>query len=294
MGTQPSSMCLSSPLHSTTLNGHSATDIEDALAAFLDVEERDEADKAVIASDASVYIPQELGSWPRDHSISQFLCNPIDTSLGLVRFRLTGDHSSSLLHICFDYGQPPHLANALITIRHSDGKLSTRYVMQSGHDGSIVAEVEGQPKRKFFARKEDRYRIVSQGGNGEVTIGGESRDERGKKPPRSIQATMRHTELQDLEYTNKAPTYDKKQCAYILHFDGRVREASIKNFILSQPENVVQPYQEAQPKYRYSMRFGKISKKTTQNASQFALDVAYPLSPLQGIGIAMANILSKR
>jgi len=283
-------MCLSSPLH---LPKH--TNVEAALAAFLDVDGQEEEHEIAEVPQA---IPSQLhDTCSHDCSASQFLCSPISASVGFVRFRLIGDHSSQTLWVSFDYDQTtrPHIAKALVTIcPKSDHQQAARYTLHSGEDGSVIGEVERQP-RKFFGREEDQYHMSTQGGDGEVLISLVREGIIRQKRPRSIKACMGHMGV-ELNYSSKAPTYNERNKSYTMDFGGRVRQSSTKNFILERPDGVtvVDPYQ-AQPgqPFSYPLRFGRISQKTEHGPAEFALDVGYPLSPLQGIGIAIANIFSK-
>jgi len=286
------SMCLSSPLHSVK-----HINVETALAAFLDLDGQEEEHEIVKVPQA---IPLQLyDTWCHGCSVSQFLCSPMSASVGFVRFRLIGDHSSKTLWISFDYDQTtrPHVAKALVTICPQSDQQAARYTLHSGEDASVIGEVTRQP-RSLFGRKEDQYHVSTQGGDGEVLISRVREGIIGKKRPRSIKACMDFGAMQ-LNYNNKAPTYNERIKSYTMDFGGRVRQSSIKNFILERPDGVtvVEPYQ-AQPEQpeqpnSYPLRFGRISQKTEHGPAEFALDVGYPLSPLQGIGIAIANISSK-
>ena len=63
----------------------------------------------------------------------------------------------------------------------------------------------------------------------------------------------------------------------MLNFAGKVKKASIKNFILEDEEN---------PE-NIRMIFGKLEE------DEFRMDVGYPLSPLIGVGIAISAFGSK-
>ena len=67
--------------------------------------------------------------------------------------------------------------------------------------------------------------------------------------------------------------------SYALNFGGRVKQASIKNFILI--DNTVEP--EEEPNAQNLLVFGKVDDNT------FSLEFRPPLSPLQAFGIATSE-----
>jgi len=72
---------------------------------------------------------------------------------------------------------------------------------------------------------------------------------------------------------NKTPKWNEQVGAYVLNFNGRVTQASVKNFQavhLDDPENVL-------------LQFGRIGKDT------FTMDIQYPLSPLQAFSICLTS-----
>jgi hypothetical protein len=79
-------------------------------------------------------------------------------------------------------------------------------------------------------------------------------------------------------WENKKPQYDEDLGAYTLDFDGRVTMASSKNFLLVSSHDIRGPV---------GVRFGRVED------SQFVMDVAWPCSPLQAMGIALASVLTK-
>jgi len=74
---------------------------------------------------------------------------------------------------------------------------------------------------------------------------------------------------------NKTPQYDPVKKIHQLNFHGRVTEASIKNFMLT--DNGVND--------RTLLLFGRVDK------DKFTLDFSHPLSPLQAFGIALSQLL---
>ena len=66
--------------------------------------------------------------------------------------------------------------------------------------------------------------------------------------------------------------------AYTLDFDGRVTMASSKNFLMVSSHDI---------KGNVGVRFGRVED------SQFVMDVSWPCSPLQAMGVALASVLTK-
>ena len=78
-------------------------------------------------------------------------------------------------------------------------------------------------------------------------------------------------------FTNKKPEWNEEIEGYMLNFGGKVKKASVKNFILedqSNPENA-------------RMVFGKVLE------DEFRMDVGHPLSPFIAAGIAISAFGSK-
>lgn len=72
---------------------------------------------------------------------------------------------------------------------------------------------------------------------------------------------------------NKPPKWNDQVGAYVLNFNGRVTQASVKNFQLvdeKKPENVV-------------LQFGRVAK------DDFTMDISWPLSPLQAYAICLSS-----
>lgn len=75
---------------------------------------------------------------------------------------------------------------------------------------------------------------------------------------------------------NKSPTYNEKMKVFILDFRGKVKEPSVKNFILVDKETKTE-----------CLLFGK------QSEEKFVLEVSYPLGLVQAMGIALSSISRK-
>ena len=77
---------------------------------------------------------------------------------------------------------------------------------------------------------------------------------------------------------NKQPRWNERLKSYALNFGGRVKQASIKNFILT--DDSYDPKDEE--KAPNLIVFGKIDENT------FALEFRHPLNLFQAFGIAMS------
>ena len=89
-------------------------------------------------------------------------------------------------------------------------------------------------------------------------------------------------EQQVMVVKNNPPMWDDKLRAYTLDFKGRVREPSARNFQLV-PWDL--------PSNRLGQELVALSGKTGPDT--FCLDFAWPLSPLQAFGAALATLDSK-
>jgi Tub family len=78
--------------------------------------------------------------------------------------------------------------------------------------------------------------------------------------------------------TNRVPRWNAKLQAFVLNFNGRVTQASVKNFQL------VEAGDEAE---KIRLQFGRVSKDS------FTMDFAYPLSPLQAFAVTLTSFESK-
>ena len=79
-------------------------------------------------------------------------------------------------------------------------------------------------------------------------------------------------------FRNKSPRWNERLKSYALNFGGRVKQASIKNFILIDDSFDV----EDEEKAPNGIVFGKIDDNT------FALEFGHPLNLFQAFGIAMS------
>ena len=87
----------------------------------------------------------------------------------------------------------------------------------------------------------------------------------------------RHNEGENMGmhvFKNKKPVWNDTIGAYVLNFNGRVEQASVKNFQL---------VDEFDPNKIY-LQFGRVDKHV------FTLDYLWPFSPLQAFSIALSSI----
>jgi tubby-related protein 1 len=76
---------------------------------------------------------------------------------------------------------------------------------------------------------------------------------------------------------NKNPVYSESAKAYVLNFEGRCAQASVKNFQLVEPENQNLIY----------IQMGKIDN------NKFTLDFRFPVSAMQAFAVALSSFDSK-
>ena len=77
---------------------------------------------------------------------------------------------------------------------------------------------------------------------------------------------------------NKQPRWNEQMQAYCLNFDGRVTEASVKNFQLADSRDETETT---------LLQFGKVGKDA------FTMDYAYPMSALQAFAICLSSFDNK-
>eukprot|EP00392_Amoebophrya_sp_AT5.2_P013409 g13527.t1 len=98
----------------------------------------------------------------------------------------------------------------------------------------------------------------------------------GGSPERGHQMNYKSPELSNLPieiFQNKSPKWNEQLGAFVLNFNKRVTQASVKNFQLispNDPDTVV-------------LQFGRVAK------DQFNLDFRYPLSPYQAFAIVLSS-----
>jgi Tub family len=82
----------------------------------------------------------------------------------------------------------------------------------------------------------------------------------------------------EFQLQNRTPRWNSRVKAYVLNFNGRVTQASVKNFQLVESEDAGE---------KIKLQFGRIS------ADEFTMDFCYPLSPLQAFAVTLTSFDSK-
>jgi hypothetical protein len=82
----------------------------------------------------------------------------------------------------------------------------------------------------------------------------------------------------EFQLQNRTPRWNSRVKAYVLNFNGRVTQASVKNFQLVESDDAGE---------KIKLQFGRIS------ADEFTMDFCYPLSPLQAFAITLTSFDSK-
>ena len=78
---------------------------------------------------------------------------------------------------------------------------------------------------------------------------------------------------------NKKPEWSEEKGGFMLNFRGRAKKASIKNFIIEDPN--------AEEENKEVMIFGKLAE------DDYRMDLKYPLSPFVALGITLSTFGSK-
>ena len=103
--------------------------------------------------------------------------------------------------------------------------------------------------------------------------------DQGERAPLSAAPSMlneiENPTAQSVAFVNKPPVWVPSLQAYCLDFAGRVAAASVKNFILSAPDDME----------KTTMLFGR-----TSDRSQYSMDFQYPLSPMTAFAIALSSL----
>ncbi|EEY60023.1 ATP-binding Cassette (ABC) superfamily [Phytophthora infestans T30-4] len=87
-----------------------------------------------------------------------------------------------------------------------------------------------------------------------------------------------------LVFDTKQPSWNEELGAWTLNFQGRVKVASKKNFLLVTSET----NENGEDEEITALRFGKVSK------TRFSLDYAAPLAPIQALAVACSAFANKR
>eukprot|EP00946_MAST-07B_sp_MAST-7B-sp1_P004614 g4614.t1 len=265
-------------------------------------------------------------------NIVDFLRAPVPREFGMVQFRIVGDHNDNELFVLFDYSDEPDTSNLVMTCDRAKARMlgGKRKIFDIRTDDMLLGRCERIKKGKILqfniysnevSHDEGTDSVFSSpkkmksGGRGKNSMGALRRQlgaveiSNSKDKPRGMMVLL--PEMQVNPHTgeeepvvwqpwhekeemlpcyhaghfehisfweNKKPQYDEDLGAYTLDFDGRVTMASSKNFLMVESRNIKGPV---------GVRFGRIEE------SQFVMDVGYPCSPLQGMGVALASMLTK-
>jgi len=97
------------------------------------------------------------------------------------------------------------------------------------------------------------------------------------KPAQASQTLLGYFDEADLTHItvhhNRQPNWNDKTQSYVLNFNGRVTQASVKNFQITESDNPQSTI----------MQFGRIRN------DNFTMDYRYPLSAVQAFGIALSS-----
>jgi tubby-related protein 1 len=97
------------------------------------------------------------------------------------------------------------------------------------------------------------------------------------KPAQASQTLLGYFDEADLTHItvhhNRQPNWNEKTQSYVLNFNGRVTQASVKNFQITESDNPQSTI----------MQFGRIRN------DNFTMDYRYPLSAVQAFGIALSS-----
>ena len=265
--------------------------------------------------------------------IVEFLRSPVPKELGMIQFRIVGDHNDNELFVLFDYSDEPDTQNLVMTCDRAKARMlgGKKKIFDIRTDDMLLGRCERIKKGKVLqfniysneaAHEEGTdsvfsspQKMKSSSGRGKSAMGALRRQlgaveiSNSKDKPRGMMVLLPELRLNpatdELEpvvwqpwhekeemlpcyhaghfehisfWENKKPQYDEDLGAYTLDFDGRVTMASSKNFLLVRSTDINGPV---------SVRFGRVEE------SQFVMDVGFPCSPLQGMGVALASMLTK-
>lgn len=87
-------------------------------------------------------------------------------------------------------------------------------------------------------------------------------------------------------YQTKKPSWNEELCAWTLNFNGRVKQASKKNFLIVPEKNNDRMEDELGDDKVY-LRFGKMSK------TRFTCDFRFPMSPMMALAVASTAFAKK-
>uniref|UniRef100_A0A7S1TR98 Tubby C-terminal domain-containing protein n=1 Tax=Phaeomonas parva TaxID=124430 RepID=A0A7S1TR98_9STRA len=107
-------------------------------------------------------------------------------------------------------------------------------------------------------------------------------------PPPDEYGTLEQKDVDDLlVLETKRPAWSEELKAWTLNFEGRVKRASKKNFLIAPEKGNVHSEHELGEGQVY-LRFGKVTKK------RFSLDFRAPMSPIVALGVACSTFSDKK
>jgi len=276
-------------------------------------------------------MPSALAAVLHDSAaLLRFLETPVPESLGMVQMRLFGDHTEDHLWLAFDYlaeGEEPSQDQSILSCvrvpRRPLYERRRRYQMRGGPSGVVMGRLDCSAAGVPLISRDQRFTLhtIKKGllcPSGSVTV---TQPFRGPKQfavsmqrpqdtvtpfssegsqieaSAQLSASTLHEDTHHT-YQQKQPTWNDRSAAYVLNFNGRVTKASSKNLMLLSPYDSVHDCADDgsalhEDSQALALRFGRVAAKTPEEGlSQFSMDVAYPMSPLQAAGVAMSSLLS--
>ncbi len=275
-------------------------------------------------SDDAIRMPRKLRNFFSSSSFNfkDFLLNPVPEELGMCYFRVIGDHKQSELFVILDYDEKSvtdlvmtakrdksmiRSKKSKFTIRAENQVVGRFEQTQTGkilqfniydHAATGTDSVFSTPSKKnadpFAAQRKQigaiqitntkdcpRHMTVILPEMVEVEGPDEVEEPFLWKPLHSKEEILMQWKEGNFEhmsfYENKKPHFDESIGAYTLDFDGRVTMASSKNYLLVSSHALEEIY----------CRFGRVENR------EFTMDVRYPLSPVQALGISLSSIVTK-
>ena len=243
----------------------------------------------------------------------KFLLQPVPDKLGMVFFRVIGDHKQNELFVILDYEGDEEVSKHVMTAKMDKRLIGAKkkkcYTMRT--DNHVLGRFEQIQTGKVLQynifgcdslKTDSVFNKATRNQLGavqitntkdcprhmtvllpEMIINEGDEDEHPYEwkplhPKEEILAQYGAGNFENLAfYENKKPHFDESLGAYTLDFDGRVTMASSKNYLLVSSHQLESIF----------CRFGRVDN------SEFTMDVRYPLSPVQALGISLASIATK-
>lgn len=158
---------------------------------------------------------------------------------------------------CYDHGRKPEATDMLR--REKDENLRCEFASIL-YDQNVLG-FKGPRKMTIILPKMDEDSKKA------VTI----------RPAQAAETLLGYFDEADLSnitvHHNRQPNWNEKTQSYVLNFNGRVTQASVKNFQITESDNPQSTI----------MQFGRIRN------DNFTMDYRYPLSAVQAFGIALSS-----